>query len=43
MIIGVKKGGYSIGAVGLTGIALLFLNIILQGFSAIKLSNIKLI
>ena len=41
MIIGVKKGGYSVGTIGLIGIALLFLNIIFQGFSAIKLSEYK--
>ena len=41
MIIGVKKDGYSVGTIGLIGIALLFLNIIFQGFSAIKLSEYK--
>ena len=41
MVIGVKKNGYSINAVGLFGIVLLFLNIILQGYSAVKLSEYK--
>lgn len=41
MIIGVKSGGYSINAIGLVGIGLLFMNIIFQGYSAIKVAEYK--
>lgn len=41
MIIGVKSGGYSINGVGLIGIGLLFMNIIFQGYSAIKVAEYK--
>lgn len=41
MIIGVKSGGYSIDGVGLIGIGLLFMNIIFQGYSAIKVAEYK--
>lgn len=41
MIIGVKSGGYSINGIGLVGIGLLFMNIIFQGYSAIKVAEYK--
>lgn len=41
MIIGIKSGGYSINGVGLIGIGLLFMNIIFQGYSAIKVAEYK--
>lgn len=41
MIIGVKSGGYSINGIGLVGIGLLFMNIIFQGYSAIKVVEYK--
>lgn len=41
MIIGVKSEGYSINGVGLIGIGLLFMNIIFQGYSAIKVAEYK--
>lgn len=41
MIIGVKSEGYSINGVGLVGIGLLFMNIIFQGYSAIKVAEYK--
>lgn len=41
MIIGVKSGGYSINGIGLVGIVLLFMNIIFQGYSAIKVAEYK--
>lgn len=41
MIIGVKSGGYSINGIRLVGIGLLFMNIIFQGYSAIKVAEYK--
>lgn len=41
MIIGVKSEGYSINGIGLVGIGLLFMNIIFQGYSAIKVAEYK--
>lgn len=41
MIIGVKSGGHSINGIGLVGIGLLFMNIIFQGYSAIKVAEYK--
>lgn len=41
MIIGVKSGGYSINGIGFVGIGLLFMNIIFQGYSAIKVAEYK--
>ena len=41
MIIGVKSGEYSINGIGLVGIGLLFMNIIFQGYSAIKVAEYK--
>ena len=41
MIIGVKSGGYSINGIGLVGIGLLFMNIVFQGYSAIKVAEYK--
>ena len=41
MKIGVKSGGYSINGIGLVGIGLLFMNIIFQGYSAIKVAEYK--
>ena len=41
MIIGVESGGYSINGIGLVGIGLLFMNIIFQGYSAIKVAEYK--
>lgn len=39
LILGIKKGEFTLGFMGLVGIGLLYLNIMLQGYSAIKLSQ----
>lgn len=41
MIIGVKNEGYSIDGIGFIGIGLLFVNIIFQGYAAIKVAEYK--
>lgn len=41
MIIGIKGTGYSINGVGFLGIILLYMNIIFQGYSAIKVAEYK--
>lgn len=41
LIVGVKEGTHSIDKVGILGIMLLYLNIVLQGYSAIKVAEYK--
>ena len=41
MVIGVKSANYSINSLGLLGIAFLYLNIIFQGYSGIKVAKYK--
>lgn len=41
MIVGVKGSGNPIGAIGFVGIGLLYMNIIFQGYSAIKVAEYK--
>lgn len=41
MIIGIKNEGYSIDGIGFIGIGLLFVNIIFQGYAAIKVAEYK--
>lgn len=39
LVLGIKKGEFTLGMTGLLGIVFLYVNIILQGYSAIKLSE----